>query len=160
MGKRWVQVEVRQRDGVVTWLMDGYIIATRSDNTGGYVSGNIMLGYMDPISGIADPANENYAIFDNVRVVRVAEEPTGPPSDLTIAPFDQDNLQVMFRAGGQASQYLLQSRTDLAPGVAWTDEAEAQIQNADDRFRVVVAKAGVMKFYRIRTAAQSTQSTQ
>ncbi len=69
IGKHWVQVELRQRAGVVTWLIDGFIIAEQANNNG-FSSGDIMLGYMDPYNAeIASPPDENYAIFDNVRVL-------------------------------------------------------------------------------------------
>jgi hypothetical protein len=46
--------------------MDSELVSSRIDPT--YTSGNIMLGYMDLFSSIANPASENYVIFDNVRV--------------------------------------------------------------------------------------------
>lgn len=78
IGKHWVQAEVRQRNGVITWLIDGYIIAEQPFNNG-FSSGNIMLGYMDPFNAeIASPPNENYAIFANVRVTSLTNTPALP----------------------------------------------------------------------------------
>jgi hypothetical protein len=84
-GKQWVQVEIRQRtnefgEHVVTWFVDGYVIAqlkhdpflTTPDNA----KGNIMLGAMDPFSSIASPREDNFVIFDNVRVVDLTGVPT------------------------------------------------------------------------------------
>ncbi|MEP6662580.1 MAG: Calx-beta domain-containing protein [Verrucomicrobiota bacterium] len=69
-GKQWVQVEINQIDGVVTWKMNGYVIASHSAGAvQGYTNGTIMLGYNDPLNGIPNPLGENYAIYDNVRVV-------------------------------------------------------------------------------------------
>lgn len=65
-GKNWVEVEIRQTGDVIEWLMDSTVISSRIDPT--YTSGNIMLGYMDLFTSIANPAAENYVIFDNVRV--------------------------------------------------------------------------------------------
>ncbi|MBI2946998.1 MAG: hypothetical protein HYY23_05090 [Verrucomicrobia bacterium] len=73
-GKRWVQGEVRQKDGVLTWLLNGYVIATRP-NASGFTSGNVMLGYMDTFNSIASPKEENFIIYDNVRVVNLDTEP-------------------------------------------------------------------------------------
>ncbi|MDB6124184.1 MAG: hypothetical protein JWQ71_3177 [Pedosphaera sp.] len=87
IGKRWVQVEVRQQDGVVSWLMDGYLMASHSNNNG-FTSGNIMLGYMDPFTEIASPANENYAIFDNVRVVDLTSNTPLPTIDIVALDSD------------------------------------------------------------------------
>jgi len=73
-GKHWVQGEVRQKDGVLTWLLNGYVLATRP-NASGFTSGTIMLGYMDTFNSIASPKEENYIIYDNVRVVNLDTEP-------------------------------------------------------------------------------------
>jgi hypothetical protein len=66
-GKQWLEVEVAQRGNTVTWKINGHVIAQRVNDTA-FTSGNIMLGYMDPFTSIADPREETYALFDNVRV--------------------------------------------------------------------------------------------
>ncbi len=69
-GKQWVQVEVRQVGGVVTWLMNGYQIAEHNFGAAfGQTAGNIMLGYMDLFSGLPSPKEDVYVIYDNVRVI-------------------------------------------------------------------------------------------
>jgi hypothetical protein len=70
-GKQWVMVEIRQQGGVIEWLMDGTRIATVSSPTAN--SGNIMLGYMDIFTSIANPAADNFIIYDNVMVEQLAE---------------------------------------------------------------------------------------
>jgi len=67
-GKRWVQVEISQdHNNVVTWRLNGELIAQRP-NPSGFTNGNIMIGYMDLFSSIANPAGDAFVIFDNVRV--------------------------------------------------------------------------------------------
>ncbi|MFH1747058.1 MAG: hypothetical protein ABIG44_08440 [Planctomycetota bacterium] len=65
-GKQWVEVEISQRDGVIEWRLNGMLIAIRLDTT--FTSGNLMLGYMDTYISIADPREDNFVIYDNVRV--------------------------------------------------------------------------------------------
>ena len=65
-GKHWVEVEVIQSGDLLQWKLDGTVIT--SIVLGSPVSGLPMLGYMDPFSSIANPASENYVIYDNVRV--------------------------------------------------------------------------------------------
>ncbi|MBI4328110.1 MAG: hypothetical protein HY674_23000, partial [Chloroflexi bacterium] len=85
-GKQWVQVEVRQRTNdagtpVVTWLMNGYVMAEHSqatDPTINQLSGNVMIGYMDIFNSIASPKEDNFVIFDNLRVVSLDTEPLRP----------------------------------------------------------------------------------
>ncbi|MCP4248017.1 MAG: hypothetical protein GY778_13295 [bacterium] len=65
-GKHWVEVEVRQADGVIEWRLDGAKLATVTGAPAD--SGSVMLGYMDPFTSIANPAADNFIIYDNVRV--------------------------------------------------------------------------------------------
>lgn len=80
-GKKWVQVEVRQKDGVITWVMDGYVI-TEKANESFWSEGNIMIGTMDNFPSIANPGADNYVIFDNIRVVDLETDPA--PARLTL----------------------------------------------------------------------------
>jgi hypothetical protein len=79
--KNWVQVEVRQVGTTVTWLINGYVIAEKA-STLGWTSGNIMLGIMDVFNSIANPREDNFVIFDNVRVVNLTG--AAVPSRLTL----------------------------------------------------------------------------
>ncbi len=66
-GKQWLEVEILQVGPNITWKVNGHILAQRVNDTA-FTSGNIMLGYLDPFTSIANPAEETYALFDNVRV--------------------------------------------------------------------------------------------
>ncbi len=70
-GKGWVQVEVRIVDGAVSWLMNGQIIATISADQALIDGNRVMIGYSDPFSSIANPGEENFVIFDNLRVIQL-----------------------------------------------------------------------------------------
>lgn len=70
-GKAWVQVELRQRDGLHTWLMNGHIIAEKPASFL-WLSGAPMIGTMDTFNSIANPRAENFVIFDNFRAVQGA----------------------------------------------------------------------------------------
>jgi hypothetical protein len=82
-GKHWVQVELSQINGVLTWQMDGVVVAQRT-NTTAYTAGDIMIGYMDPYTSIANPAADNFVLFDNVRVLIAAQ--AAAVSNLTVIP--------------------------------------------------------------------------
>ena len=64
-GKGWVAVEIRRIGDEVTWVMDGQIIATISADKTLFGGNNVMIGYTDPFSSIANPGEENFVIFDN-----------------------------------------------------------------------------------------------
>jgi hypothetical protein len=72
-GKHWVEVEISQRDGAIEWRLNGTVISTRIDTA--YTEGNLLLGYMDTFTSIANPAADNFVIYDNVRIE------TFPPPD-------------------------------------------------------------------------------
>jgi hypothetical protein len=74
-GKRWVQAEISQVNGVLTWWLNSEVVAQRT-NTSPFLSGNIMLGYMDTFTSIANPGADNFVLFDNVRVLSVVDPPT------------------------------------------------------------------------------------
>ncbi len=65
-GKQWVEVEIAVRGGVLAWRIDGRLMAVRYEP--GLSAGNVMLGLMDTYASIANPVEDNFVIFDNVRV--------------------------------------------------------------------------------------------
>lgn len=71
-GKVWTAAAIVQDGFSVEWRLNGVVVATRQDIS--VTSGNIMLGYQDIFSSIANPASQNFVIYDNVRV-------TVPPTD-------------------------------------------------------------------------------
>lgn len=76
-GKQWVTVEVRQRDSVITWLMNGYVIAEKQ-NFSGWDEGDIMIGTMDIFASVANPKADNFVLFDNLRVVDLGTDEALP----------------------------------------------------------------------------------
>ena len=67
-GKHWVEVEVSQNAAnVLSWRMNGDLIAQRTNNTA-FTNGNIMLGFADLFTSLANPAADSFMIYDNVRV--------------------------------------------------------------------------------------------
>lgn len=85
-GKRWVSGEVSQVDGVITWKLDGAVVAQRN-NTSSFTSGSVMIGYMDIFTSLANPKEDTFVIFDNVRVVNLSS-PIVPPG-ITTQPQSQ-----------------------------------------------------------------------
>ncbi len=78
-GKSWVAGEIDQTNGIITWKMNGTIIAQRN-NISSFTSGDIMLGYMDIFPSIASPLADAYLLYNNVRVEDWSSAPLQPPS--------------------------------------------------------------------------------
>ncbi len=95
-GKEWVACEINQSNGVITWKLDGTIIAQRA-NTSSYTSGDVMLGYMDVFASIANPTNDAYVLFDNMRV----EDWSSPP--LQTATIGAPPTNAVVYTGGTAT---------------------------------------------------------
>lgn len=81
-GKHWVEVEISQSAGVIEWRLNGMLVAFRLDTS--LTSGNLMLGYMDTFASLANPAEDNFVIFDNVRVEAPDCNENGVPDDLDL----------------------------------------------------------------------------
>lgn len=87
--KQWVEVEVRQRDGMITWLINGYVISDKL-SSGLSFEGTVMIGMMDIFDSIANPRADNFVLFDNVRVVSL-DDPAKP--QLTLEPIILDAFE-------------------------------------------------------------------
>ncbi|HPM23233.1 MAG TPA: hypothetical protein PLP66_04970 [Phycisphaerae bacterium] len=82
-GKHWVEVEISQRAGAIEWRLNGMLVAFRYDTT--LTTGNLMLGYMDTYASIANPAADNFVIFDNVRVEGPDCNENNTPDDIDLS---------------------------------------------------------------------------
>ncbi len=85
-GKHWVQVEVSQTAAnVLAWRMNGNLVAQRT-NTTAFTNGNIMLGFADLFTSLANPVADSFMLYDNVRVEL---NPTALRPVITLNPTDQ-----------------------------------------------------------------------
>ena len=135
VGKRWVQVEVAQRDGMLVWKLDGYVIAERPNGTT-FTTGDIMIGTMDVFTSVADPKADNFAIFDNVRVVNLDQEPA--PAAVRVEATDAEAAEpgsntgifTITRVGGDQTKALPVSfrlAGTATPGVDYETNAFANL---------------------------------
>lgn len=101
-GKRWIEVELVQYDGMITWKMDGLTVA-RFTNSTPYTAGTVMIGYMDIFSSITGPGqdekDQQWVLFDNLTVE--------PVRTVTVTTADNGSTP----GDGQTS--LLEALTDL-----------------------------------------------
>ncbi len=91
-GKQWVEVSLAQADGEIRWRINGVTLATIPAPA--VTAGNVMIGYMDLFDSLAVPAEDNFIIFDNVRVEYLPDPDCNangtPDACETIAPGDFD----------------------------------------------------------------------
>ncbi|MEP6662633.1 MAG: PEP-CTERM sorting domain-containing protein [Verrucomicrobiota bacterium] len=71
IGFVWRNVEISKVGTTVTWKIDGLLIATLDNATFG--GSNIFVGHWDAFSSIADNAELNFSVVDNLRVEVIPE---------------------------------------------------------------------------------------
>jgi hypothetical protein len=137
-GLRWVSVEVRQETGLITWLLDGAIVAQYT-NTTTFTNGAILLGYNDVFASMGD--TNNFVIFDNLRMESIPAFPVELLSPLIAA----DEFRFSFATEPYKS-YTVEHATSLsAPdwvtvtnvvGDGGTNTISTPLQPAENYFRV------------------------
>ncbi|MDB6059351.1 MAG: hypothetical protein JWO95_3195 [Verrucomicrobiales bacterium] len=100
-GKHWIQCELAYINKNIYFQINGRLVATRT-NTTTYTSGAPMIGYMDAFASISSVPQDNYGIFDNVRVFVAATAPviTSQPANQTVLA--GNNVPFTVFAGGTA----------------------------------------------------------
>jgi hypothetical protein len=108
---RWLNVEVRQENNLITWLLNNIAVA-QFTNTFGYTNGAILLGYNDTFTSIGD--TNNFAILDNIRVAAI----TYAPPQIVAPQMAGTNFSFSFATDAYES-YTVQWTTNVVLG-SWT----------------------------------------
>jgi hypothetical protein len=140
-GKNWVEVELRYTNNIVVWLMDGTVIAQRT-NTSVFTSGNIMLGLMDVFPSIAAPARDSFVLFDNVRVENLA-----PPIQFTTITRELNGHVTLTLNSALGDSFRLETSTNLT---TWQPLANLTATNQPLQFTDTSATAQTRRYYRAR----------
>jgi hypothetical protein len=138
-GKGWVEVELRQFNQQITWLLDGVVVAQRT-NASGYINGTIMLGLMDPFSSIANPARDSFALFDNVRVENLA-----PPTLFQAISRQPDGAITLTLNSALGDSFWLERSTNLLVWEPWL-----RLAQTNPPATVTDSSAPFATFYRAR----------
>lgn len=110
-GKNWVSVEIDQTNNNVKVLMNGTVIAQRT-NTSVFTNGTIMIGLMDVFPSLASPVVESYVIFDNITVEDLSAQLQSPAQFQSIIA-NATNTVTMSWLVTASTTYVLQSKTNL-----------------------------------------------
>jgi hypothetical protein len=139
-GKQWVEVELRQTNTTISWLMDGAVVAQRT-NSSAFTSGNIMIGFMDTFASIANPAEDAFVLFDNVRV----EDLDNRIRFLSATVDEMGRPQFSFSAASGQS-YAVQGSTNL---LDWQTVLTVTASNAPILFSDPAGPNYSHRFYRV-----------
>ncbi|HEV2692024.1 MAG TPA: immunoglobulin domain-containing protein [Verrucomicrobiae bacterium] len=112
---RWLNVEVRQENNLITWLLNNVAVAQFTNNFG-YTGGSILLGYNDTFNSIGD--TNNFAILDNVHVEGI----NYTPAQISAPQLSGTTFNFSFGTDVYES-YTVQWTTNLAGGnwTTWTN---------------------------------------
>ncbi|TAK91623.1 MAG: hypothetical protein EPO07_19715 [Verrucomicrobia bacterium] len=139
-GKRWVEVELRQTNNIVLWIMDGAVISQRT-NTTSFTNGNVMIGLMDLFNSIAYPTRDQFALFDNVRAENLSPPPIGFSSVTRLG----DGTISLSLTSAPNDTLWLEASADLA---VWQTLAVLTTTNAIASFTDLNAPTFSTRFYR------------
>jgi len=143
-GKNWVEAELRQTNNVLVWLLDGTVVAQRT-NTSSFTSGNIMLGFMDIFSSIASAPENAFVLFDNVRVEDLGADVLQSPHFVSVTALT-NGLQLLF-SGAAGQDYVIEASTNL---MSWTPIRVLTGSNGPLSFIDSAATNFSRRFYRAR----------
>ena len=140
-GKNWIEVELRQTNNILVWLMDGTVVAQRT-NSSVFTSGTVMIGLMDTFSSIANPARDSFVIFDNVRVENLA-----PPIHFdSITRLTNGNISLSLNST-VGDRYWLDTTTNLN---SWQPLTAIIATNNPVSFLDTGAAGNSVRYYRAR----------
>jgi hypothetical protein len=139
----WADVEISQLGGIVTLRINNTTIFSLSNPTA-YASGNMLIGYLDAFDSVSP--GQSYAVFDNLRIVRLEGLAITPASLLDAGADIQFDLT--FGLNDSPASFQVQS----APAVAgpYASAAATIVQLTPNAYRATVPKGGEARYYRVR----------
>jgi hypothetical protein len=144
--KTWVQCELRQVGDLVEFVMNGLPVVSITNHSA-YTNGQIMIGYVDPFDSRSP--DDNFALFDNLRVVALTSAPAVAPfiSGITV---NGTVVSLAFTAGASDSASAFKVQSSTTPAGGFNDENSAIITGTGGQFQAVLDVNGPSRFYRIR----------
>lgn len=137
----WADVEISQLGNILTLRINNTTVLSVS-NTTAHTTGNILIGYLDAFDSVSP--GQSYAVFDNVRVVRVTGLEITSVQDLGA------DVQLDFQFGLNDAPNAFRVQSSSGVGGAYANAAATIVQLTPGTYRATVAKSGEARFYRIR----------
>jgi len=140
---------LRQTNNNIIWLLDNTAVAQRT-NSAVWRSSNIMLAYMDPFPSIANPPQNAFGLFDNVRVEDLSAPALQAPY-ITLQPASQSvpagaSANFTVGTGGSPSlgyQWRLDGTNLIGATSSMLTVTNVQVQNIGSYDVVVTNTAGI-----------------
>ena len=142
--RNWADVELSQVGNTIALRVNKTLIY-QFQNIWGFTNGTIMIGFNDQWDSLGSA--DNYAIFDNLRVVRLGSGNEITGVELIAGPLVQ--LDFSSSDGIRPADFHIDSTSALSPP-AWSEETGAVITAIPEGFRATIPFQGAMRFYRVR----------
>ncbi|MDB6027727.1 MAG: Calx-beta domain protein [Verrucomicrobiales bacterium] len=149
MGMSWHTVTVSKTGGIVTWHIDGVLIATISDAA---LAGNIFLGYHDSFKGPSPVGAMSFALVDNLKVQGYVAVPPATPNIFNVQK-GTTNIVINFTdtmSNSPDSFTLVGSTTLSTSGASYTSVANAVITGTNGVFQATAPMVNTAQFFRIQ----------
>jgi hypothetical protein len=144
--KTWTDCELSQVEGIISLKVNNSLVLQYTNGLP-TASGNIFLGYGDMFATLGS-AN-CYAVFDNVRVVRLTAAPRQP--EITGIGVNGSTVEIRFkaRASDTAGAFKLQSAS-VVTSVFGDDNTASITALGSGEFKATTTTSNPAGFYRIR----------
>jgi hypothetical protein len=139
----WADVEISQLGTTITLKINNTAIFSLSNATA-HASGNILIGYLDAFDSISP--GQSYAVFDNVRVIRLAGLNINPASFQDAGA----NVQFDFTLDLNDTPASFQVQSAAAVGGPYANAGATIVQLTPNTYRATVPKSGDARYYRVR----------
>ncbi len=148
-GMAWHTVVITKVGDVVSWAMDGIVIANVT-NTLITLNSNIFVGYQDRFAtgNVSDEPAMSFGLVDNLRV----ETYVSAPLAITGIGFNGGNVEITFTGSTSANPGDFKLQSSLTPGSGYGDDNTASIvsNGPAGSFKASTARTGGAKFFRIK----------
>ncbi|GEM_PF-259459 len=148
LGMAWHAVTLTKSGDIVTWEVDGYLLATVpiSETYGQLPGNNIFLGFFDWFASANGAPDLQFVIYDNVRI-----ESFATPLQITAIELIDGGTQVRiaFSASNTATPEQFQLHTAAEADGSYQNDPAAIISGAGGVFEAITPVSGERRFYRI-----------
>jgi hypothetical protein len=149
--KTWVDCELSQVGGVVTFRVNGWPALTYT-NTSAFTNGYVMIGYMDSFDSASTLA-DNFALIDNLRIVDLTTVTKPVITAITVggsAPGSAVTIDFTAGASDVPGNFTLEKATTVN-GVYGADGGAVISGNPSaPNFRAMTTTSSNAEFYRIK----------
>ncbi len=144
MGVAWHTVVLTKANNVVTWTIDGILIATVPADS--LPDGNVFVGFEDLFNGASGVPAMSFALVDNLKVETYAL----PPIVITDIKIVGNNVEIYFTADANDEPSSFALRSSGLVNTGYDDVSATITEPTPGKFKAARVLDGSVQFYRIK----------